>query len=384
MDGAVAQRRQTEPRARKSSGRARHKTKGKMDYTVVAITLVLLIFGLVMVYSTSYYTANQKYGNPAYWLERQGFFAACGLLLMFVVSQFDYHIWLNKSVILYFAVLASLLYVLLFGTEVNGAKRWIFIGPISVQPSEIAKLALILSFAKLLMIFAKKIAKFTQLLMVCALMLPIIGLVGIENFSTAVILLSIAAIMVFFVAPRLSTIFKIALLAVPFVVLLFSLKGYRSDRITAWLDPVNSEKGYQTLQSLYAIGSGGLTGKGLGQSLQKLGFIPEAHNDMIFSIICEELGFIGAVGVIILFLTLIFRLVHIVCNAEDLYGALIVVGVCAHIGMQVLVNVAVVTNTIPNTGVPLPFISYGGTSILFLLAEMGLVLSVARTTQREI
>ena len=154
--------------------------------------------------------------------------------------------------------------------------------------------------------------------------------------------------------------------------------GYRGERIDAWLDPENHDKGYQTMQSLYAIGSGGIFGKGLGQSMQKLGFIPESHNDMIFSVVCEELGFFGAICVIIMFMFLIWRCVIIADNARDLYGSLIVIGIMTHIAVQVIINLAVVTNTMPNTGVPLPFISYGGSSMVFILIEMGVVLSVSR------
>lgn len=363
--------------------RARTKRRGKIDYTLFIVILILLVFGLVMVYSTSYYTANLKYDSPAYWLKRQTVFAGIGIMGMLLISRFDYHWWRNKSWILFLIVHLMLVYVLLFGEVINGAKRWIYIGPLSIQPSEIAKLSLILSFARLLDINANRIGKVKNMIFTCLWILLVIALVGIENFSTAIILVGIAGVMLFVAAPRLKPILVAVAVAGVMVVILFSLKGYRGERFSTWLDPTSSDKGYQTVQSLYAIGSGGLTGKGLGQSLQKLGFIPEAHNDMIFSIVCEELGFVGAIGVIALFVVLLFRLYRIVVNAADLYGALIVVGVLAHIGLQVLVNVAVVTNTIPNTGVPLPFISYGGTSVCFLLAELGIVLSVARTVQRE-
>lgn len=363
--------------------RARSKTRGKLDYTLISIIIILLIFGLVMIYSTSYYTANQMYNSPMYWMKRQGFFACVGLVLMIVLSYTNYHAWRKFIWLFYFIIIGMLGYVLAFGDVINGAKRWISFGFFSVQPSEIAKLVLILVLAHLLDLNAKKIAHFKYLVFACLPALPIVGLIGIENFSTAFILIAISGIMVYVAAPKLKPVLGLAGIGAGLGLILFSMKGYRGERFQIWKDPFSHEKGYQTVQSMYAIGSGGLTGKGLGQSLQKLGFIPEAHNDMIFSIICEELGFIGAIGVIILFVIFLFRLYKIVLNAADLYGALIVVGVMAHVGMQVLVNVAVVTNTIPNTGVPLPFISYGGTSIAFLLAELGFVLSVARTTQRE-
>ncbi len=366
-----------------SKRRARKRLRGSIDYTLLMIVFVLLVFGLVMVYSTSYYTANLAYDDPSHWVLRQGIFAAIGVVLMLVIAAIPYDYWKNKSWILLVLVDIALVYVWAFGEEVNGAKRWLDLGFITVQPSEVAKFAVILSFAKLLEINYKKLGSFKIVCMTCIWILPTIAMVGIENFSTAIILVAIVGIMLFVASPSLKPVLGMAGLASILVVILFSIKSYRGNRVKVWLDPEATPDGYQTLQSLYAIGSGGITGKGLGQSLQKLGFIPEAHNDMIFSIICEELGFVGAIGIIALFGVMIYRMLVLVVNAYDLYGALLVTGTIAHIGIQVLINIAVVTNTIPNTGVPLPFISYGGTSILFILAEMGIVLAVAKTTQRE-
>ena len=208
--------------------------------------------------------------------------------------------------------------------------------------------------------------------------IPIIVIVGIENLSTCIILLAISFIMIFVATPLLVPFVVIGLIGVAGAGGLLLTQGYRMERITVWLDPAASEKGHQTIQGLYAIGSGGLFGKGLGQSMQKLGFLPEANNDMIFSVICEELGLFGALCVLALFFALIWRFMVIAVNAPDLYGSMIVVGVIAHIGIQVFINIAVATNTIPNTGIPLPFISYGGSSLVFMLLEMGLVLSVSR------
>ncbi len=366
-----------------SKRRARKRLRGSIDYTLLMIVFVLLVFGLVMVYSTSYYTANLAYDDPAHWVLRQGIFAAIGVVLMLVIAAIPYDYWKNKSWILLVLVDIALVYVWAFGEEVNGAKRWLDLGFITVQPSEVAKFAVILSFAKLLEINYKRLGNFKIVCMTCIWILPTIAMVGIENFSTAIILVAIVGIMLFVASPSLKPVLGMAGFASVLVVILFSIKSYRGNRVKVWLDPEATPDGYQTLQSLYAIGSGGITGKGLGQSLQKLGFIPEAHNDMIFSIICEELGFVGAIGIIALFGVMIYRMLVLVVNAYDLYGALLVTGTIAHIGIQVLINIAVVTNTIPNTGVPLPFISYGGTSILFILAEMGIVLAVAKTTQRE-
>lgn len=369
----------------KKTSRKRKKTKGRFDYTLLIVIMVLIVFGLVMIYSTSYYTASSKYDNPAYWVIRQGMFAAAGFVAMLWISGRDYHVWWRYSWLLFVVVNVMLAYVLFFGRVVNGARRWLYIGPVSIQPSEIAKLALILSYAKLLTVNINKIAKLKYMLTASILMAVPIILVGIENLSTAIILVAIAAIMLYVSAPKKKPLFILAGAALGMLLVFYNLGGkeYRGGRFEIWRDPFANEDGYQTVQSLYAIGSGGLLGKGLGQSLQKLGFVPEAHNDMIFSIICEELGFVGAICVIVLYLLLLVRLYRVVLRVQDLYGALIVIGAMAHIGIQVFVNIAVVTNTIPNTGVPLPFISYGGTSIVFLLCEMGVVMSVARTMQRE-
>ena len=208
-------------------------------------------------------------------------------------------------------------------------------------------------------------------------------MVAINNLSTAIIILGIAVALVFVASPKYLQFFLMGGLGVGFGAAFIMFESYRAERLKIWLHPEDYDKGYQTLQGLYAIGSGGLFGKGLGESMQKLGFVPEAQNDMIFSIICEELGLFGAICVILLFLLMIWRFMVIANNAPDLYGALIVVGVMAHVAIQVILNIAVVTNTIPNTGITLPFISYGGTSILFLLSEMGLALSVSRGIKLE-
>lgn len=268
--------------------------------------------------------------------------------------------------------------VLFVGSESHGAKRWIQIGPIGFQPSEFAKIGMILFMAHLISKRANVIKRFSELIKIYFVGLIIVGLIAIENLSTAVVVMAIIIIMTFITSPKYKQFFVLGSLAVLIIVLFITTVGYRGERIDAWLDPENHEKGYQTMQSLYAIGSGGIFGKGLGQSMQKLGFIPESHNDMIFSVVCEELGLFGAICVIVLFIILIWRCVIIADNARDLYGSLIVIGVMTHIAVQVIINLAVVTNTMPNTGVPLPFISYGGSSMVFILIEMGIVLSVSR------
>lgn len=268
--------------------------------------------------------------------------------------------------------------VLFAGNAYNGSRRWLSLGPLSFQPSEFAKLAVILFLARMVGRQKKKRNSFLNLVFVIALVLPIVALVGTNNLSTAIIILGIAVIVVFVSDKRYMQFVWIAAAGAGMMALFLGMESYRLERIAIWKNPEAYEKGYQTIQGLYAIGSGGLFGRGFGESIQKLGFVPEAQNDMIFSIICEELGFVGATILMLVFLMLIWRFMVIAVHAPDLFGSLIAAGAMGHIAIQVILNVAVVTNTIPNTGITLPFISYGGTSVLFLLSEMGLVLAVSR------
>ena len=322
-----------------------------MDYSILFLVLFLVGFGLVILYSTSSYKASLLYNDTTYWVKKQALFAAMGICGMLFIATRDYHIW---------------------------QKRWISIGPFSLQPSELAKIGIILFLAAYISSKSREMRQWKKMVIPFLFAIPIIVIVGIENLSTCIILLAISFIMIFVATPLLVPFVVIGLIGVAGAGGLLLTQGYRMERITVWLDPAASEKGHQTIQGLYAIGSGGLFGKGLGQSMQKLGFLPEANNDMIFSVICEELGLFGALCVLALFFALIWRFMVIAVNAPDLYGSMIVVGVIAHIGIQVFINIAVATNTIPNTGIPLPFISYGGSSLVFMLLEMGLVLSVSR------
>lgn len=371
-----------QPRERKRK-RVRFWNPGHFyDFTLLFVVVFLVGFGLVMVYSASSYTAALDFeGDSAYYLKRQAVFAVMGLIMMFAISMIDYHI-LKKFTVLGYLVVAVLLLVTLVagsaGGAGEGATRWLQLGPIRFQPSEFAKLIIIMYVAYAA---TQQVWKLNDWKVLAKIMIPpmlIIGLIVKENLSTAIICGVITVAILFVASPKYFHFVIIGALAGVFGVLMIMMKGYRGDRFEAWLNVETHDKGYQTLQSLYAIGSGGLWGKGLGQSIQKMDFIPEVQNDMIFSVICEELGLVGGVALIMLFLFLIWRLMVVITNVEDLYGSLLVTGVMAHIAVQVLINIAVVTNTIPNTGVTLPFISYGGTSLVFLLSEMGIVLSVAR------
>ncbi len=378
---------------RNSSRRRQQKTESFMDYSLLFIVLFLLGFGMVMVFSTSSYEANLDYGDSTHYLKQQLFATILGLVVMIVVSNIPYHFWERFAALAYIVSAVLILLIIPFGHEAGGATRWLYIGPISLQVAEVAKVGMILFLASLICTMGKRIRTrkgFWTVLLVPAPIAVMIWQIT-DNLSSAIIIMGIAVLMLFVSCPdyKRFILLGLATLAGAAVVVFAVVQmaqsqadsvNFRGARILAWLDPeaYASGKGFQTLQALYAIGSGGVLGKGLGQSMQKRGFLPEAQNDMIFSIICEELGLFGGIAVIVMFLLLIWRLMIVANNAPDLFGALLVVGVMGHIAIQVILNIAVVTNTIPNTGISLPFISYGGSSVMFLLIEIGLVLSVAK------
>ena len=353
------------------------------DDTLLVTVLVLVIAGLVLLTSISAYNGNVKFHDSFYYLKKQGFATGLGLVGMAVVSRIDYHRWIPLAVPGYLLSILLGVAVLLFGEEYNGSKRWLSLGPVSFQPSEFAKVAVIVFLSWLIEKNIKKMGKFKSIVLTMLTILPIVGLVGASNLSTAIIILGIGAVLIFTASPKYLQFFWMIAGGAGFMTIFLALESYRLERIAIWRNPEKYEKGYQTLQGLYAIGSGGLFGRGLGNSVQKLGFLPEAQNDMIFSIICEELGLVGAGILIGVFLILIWRFFVIAAKAEDLTGALIATGAMAHMMIQIILNIAVVTNSIPNTGITLPFISYGGTSGVFLLLEMGLVLSVSGYSGRN-
>lgn len=380
---------------RRYGNRPGRKNRGQQeaffDYTLLFIVLFLLGFGLVMLYSTSSYDASLNYGDSAYFLKKQIVSTVLGLAAMIVVANIPYHFWEKFAALGYVVSIIMILLIIPFGIEANGAKRWLRIAGMSIQPAEIAKLGMILFLASLICRMGRKIRSGKGFMIVLMTPVPVSLLVWkiTENMSSAIIILGIAILMLFVSSPDYKRFILLGLAGVAVCTLAVFIivnaadsgsLGVRGTRILAWLDPeaYASGKGFQTLQALYAIGSGGILGKGLGQSMQKLGFLPEAQNDMIFSIICEELGLFGAISILLMFILLIWRFMVIANNASDLFGALLVVGVMGHIAIQVILNVAVVTNTIPNTGISLPFISYGGSSVLFLLIEIGIVLSVGK------
>lgn len=388
---------------------ARAKTRRKrkeqseyfFDYSLLFIVLFLLGFGLVMIYSASSYEAFQSYEDTTYYMKKQLIAIIIGMVLMIIVANIPYHFWERFALLGYLVSMALVPLVLTpLGVESHGARRWIRIPGIglNLQPAEVGKLCLILFLAVMVCKMGKHVRTMKGFLIMILLPMPVVAEIYVitKNLSSAIIIMGISVLMVFVASPDYKKFLIMGGVVVAAAVLVVFLAvnsvesaaegeevNFRFGRITAWLDPESDSigTGFQTLQGLYAIGSGGVWGKGLGQSMQKLNFLPEAQNDMIFSIICEELGLFGAVAVIVMFIMLLWRMMVIANNAPDLFGAMLVVGVMGHIAIQAILNIAVVTNSIPNTGISLPFISYGGSSVMFLLIEIGLVLSVAKRIQ---
>ena len=359
--------------------------EGKIDIVFLSFVLVLLTLGLVMLFSASYAYSYTYYDNSFHFILRQTAFAAVGLVAMFFTSRIDYHFYKKFSWVLYAVCLAMLVFLLIMPPMVQGmdVKRWLAIGSFSFQPSEIAKFSVILLFSHLISVNYKLMDKFKFILFLVALLAVVCALVVLEpHISATLLILAIGVVLM--IVGGLSWKYIIGggiSVAVLGLAAYFSgIIGYGSDRIKYWLDPWADAKGlgYQTIQSLLAIGSGGIMGRGIGQSRQKYLWVPEPHNDFIFSIVCEELGLIGATVIILLFCALVWRGFSIALKAPDKFGSLLAVGLTFQVGLQAILNILVVTNTIPNTGISLPFFSYGGTSLVILLAQMGIVLSISR------
>jgi cell division protein FtsW len=365
-----------------------------LDMPFLFLTLTLVVIGLIMLFSASYANAYYLHGSSYYFISRQAVFAVLGVIAMLLISYFDYH-HLHKFAVPILMISYLSLVLVLFTPRINGVHRWIALGPLGqFQPSELAKFGLILVFAHLISINFKRMNTFRYGVLPYLLILgATAGLLVLEpHVSATVIIVFLAGVMLFIGGVRLrwfGLAFGGAAAAVAYLVLFTQKFSYANDRIVAWLDPFSTASKelmadtWQTRQSLYAIGSGGLLGLGLGQSRQKYLYLPEPQNDFIFAIVCEELGFIGALIIIILFAMLVWRGVSISLKAKDKFGMLLGIGLVVQVGLQFVLNIAVVTNTIPNTGISLPFFSSGGTSLVLLLAEMGVVLSISRTSAIE-
>ncbi|WP_373217609.1 FtsW/RodA/SpoVE family cell cycle protein [Ruminococcus sp. 5_1_39BFAA] len=391
MANTKVQKRKKSVAAKRSRARKRVKSD-YYDYSLVAVIILLTCFGLIMLYSTSSYVAQLDHNDDMFYFKKQAEISAACIVMALGISWFDYHILTKFTTILYVVSLGLMVLVKTpLGVSSHGARRWLKLGPLpQFQPAEIAKIAVIVSLSYMIVQMGKQVKTLKACMVLAAIggVQALVAYVFTDNLSTAIIIFCITAGLVFMAHPDTRPFLLLAaggllIIAVGVAVLSSVMEesdNFRLQRILVWLHPEDyaSGDGYQTLQALYAIGSGGFFGRGLGNSIQKLGSVPEAQNDMIFSIICEELGIFGAIIVLALFAYLLYRLFFIAQNAPDMFGSLLVTGIFIHIALQVIFNIAVVVNLMPNTGVTLPFISYGGTSILFLMAEMGLALSVAR------
>ncbi len=362
---------------------------GKMDITFFSLVIILLTIGLIMLFSASYVYAYTYHGNSYHFIVKQAGFAVVGLVAMYIISRIDYHIYRKFAWPLYFVSVALLVLVLILPPAVGDFHRWIVIGPINFQPSEIAKFAIVILFAHLISKNYDQMKKFTfGILFLGFLLLVVCGLIVVETHLSATLLLGMMGLVLMIVGGiklKFVGLAAIGGIGLGTLAIVTGIVDYGSDRITYWLHPELDPRGlgFQTLQSLYAIGSGGFWGRGLGNSIQKFLWVPEPQNDFIFSIVCEEVGFVGALLIIILFVLLVWRGFVIAMRAPDKFGTLIAVGLTFQVGLQAALNILVVTNTVPNTGISLPFFSYGGTALLMLLAEMGVVLSISRKCNME-
>jgi len=372
--------------------RKRRRRQRYFDYNLLIAIVFLIGFGLIMLYSTSYYQAQLQFkGDGFHYFKRQGIISLGSMIIMFIIARVDYKFWKPLVGIAYAAAVFTVLLLLTpLGITVNDATRWLGVTEtISFQPAELCKIAIIVFVPYLVEKLGRNVKSLKGSLIVLApgILASLLILVISKNLSSALIIGGITMAILFVVHPKTWPFMVLGGVGVGGVwaFIHFVIRGletsenFRFRRIIAWLNPEKyaGDLSYQTMQALYAIGSGGLFGKGLGNSAQKT-IIPEVQNDMIFSVICEELGMFGVAIVMFLFALLLYRLMVIAQNAPDLYSSLVVVGIFAHIAIQVVLNIAVVTNVIPNTGITLPFISYGGTSIVFLMAEMGIALGISR------
>ncbi len=369
--------------AQKAAKRKKVLKDNQYDFTILFVVIALVLFGVVMIFSASYYFAltSPQFNDMYSFLKKQLVWATLGFIAMAFMMNFNYRYLKNFAFLAYIATNICLVLVIFIGTEINGSRRWLGIGNLSFQPSEAAKLAVILYLSFYITTHKNVLNTFRGFLR-CLLILGIpCALIALQNLSTAIVVGGIGAIILFIASPKIWYFFPFAGLAgaAGAVLVLVPQFAYRLERIKVWLDPFAYplEGGYQIIQSLYAVASGGLFGLGIGQSRQKT-YVPEPYNDIIFAIVCEELGLVGAIILILLFVVLIWRGIKVAMNSEDMFGCLVATGIVGMIAIQVIVNIAVATNTMPNTGMPLPFISYGGTSLVFTMCAMGILLNISR------
>lgn len=363
------------------------KKRGSIDSTFFVLVLLLLAAGVVMVLSSSFARAyydpgNITGGNAAYYFTRQLLFAVLGTAAMIAASKFPLGFYRHYAWHFMAVTVVLLMLVPVIGVKANGSRRWLGIGGLTLQPSELAKLGVILCFSSLICRMRGRMSTFKYgILPFAAILGLVVGLLVLEpHFSASIIIIAVGGVMMFLGGVRLGWFIGAGSAAAVGIGVLLMLFPYASGRINTWRDPFSSssDEGYQIVQSLYTIGSGGLSGLGLGMSRQKYLYLPEEHNDFIFSVVCEELGFIGAALILLLFALLILRGYWIALHCRDRFSFLVVAGITTLLAIQVFLNVAVVTNLVPCTGISLPFFSYGGTALLIQLGEMGIILSASR------
>lgn len=384
--------------AHKKEKRFRFFTKGTIDYTILIVTLLLLCLGIIMVLSASAPSSLSESGSSYKYVIRQGVAAAGGLVAMVILSSVDYRIYRKLKWIIYIVMIGLLVLVGVSGMDAGGARRWINIAGFNFQPSEFAKIGFILVFASYLSDM-KEDNRIKNIWFGCIKPIMMLGPIVVSililqnHFSATFIICAITLVQMFIAGTRISHLFLLALAASPFLAGFYAWKkggsteettSFRSTRIQTWLDPFSDPTGdgWQIIQSLYAIGSGGLFGLGLGNSKQKYLYLPEPHNDFIFAVLAEELGFFGCIVVIFLFVIFIWRGIVIAMKASDNFGTLIAIGIVTMIGLQALINIAVVTGAMPVTGMPLPFFSYGGTAIMANLAAVGILLNISKSCHK--
>lgn len=376
--------------AKKKVGKFSSFLNNPIDFTLLITIIVLLGIGLVMVLSASSPSALSISGNSYFYFNKQLIFAVLGVIAMFIISKIDYRFYHKFYKYAWWISLILLITVLVAGKEINGAKRWIYpTETLSFQPSEIVKFLVIVFYAGILVKNRDDLPHFGKGLIKHILMLaPLIILLLLQpHFSASIVIIGIVCVMMIVAGCKFAQFLAIGCgLGIPGAILLIVKSPYRLQRVVSFLDPWKdaTDTGWQVIQSLYAIGSGGLFGVGLGDSKQKYLYIPEPHNDFIFSIIGEELGFIGCTIIIILFAIFIWRGILIAMRAPDMFGSLLAVGITALVGIQVIINIAVVTSSMPATGMPLPFFSYGGTALFILLCEMGVLLNISRASAKNV
>lgn len=387
MASETAGRKKMSRASKRTGEHAAAKPKQKrFDTAFLIIILILLAYGVIMVFSASYPAALQKTGNSLHFISQHVLFVLAGIAAMLLISRIDYHFYRRFAYIIFGVALLLLILVAIpgVGRVLNNARRWIYIGPIGFQPSEIMKFAVIVLFSHLIAHYQKRMGTFKQGVLPFAVVLLVIAVLMMlePHLSGTILIFGIGCIMMYIGGTKLRYFLAIGGLGVGAIAGIIAFKGvsYITERLQFWLNPFAdiNDKTWQTVQSLVAIGSGGLLGRGIGASRQKYLYLPEPYNDFIFAIICEELGLIGALFVILLFVLFAVRGFSIASKAPDRFGFMLATGITVQICLQAVLNIAVVTNTIPNTGISLPFFSYGGTAIMMQLGEMGILLNISR------